>query len=130
MARQFNVVVVAFSILFAQIGCASIIHGGYQDIYITSTPPKVAVRIDGMHRGQTPVMANLRRGRSHLVEMNLDGHEEYQFMLDSRLSGWIWGNIVFGWIPGFIIDSLTGGAKELHPDSLHANLVPIEKAAN
>ena len=128
MVRKINVIALSVMVLLSQIGCASIIHGGHQDIHITSTPTKATVRIDGMKRGQTPIMANLRRGQSHLVDLSLDGYEEHQVMLDSRLSGWIWGNIIFGWVPGFIIDSVTGAAKELHPESVHAELVPAENS--
>lgn len=37
-------------------------------------------------------------------------------------NGWIWGNLVFGWIVGFIVDFATGSAYKLEPAVVNVTL--------
>jgi hypothetical protein len=36
-------------------------------------------------------------------------------VLTKGINGWIWGNLLFGWILGFGVDFLTGSAYKLEP---------------
>jgi hypothetical protein len=38
------------------------------------------------------------------------------------VSGWVWGNLVFGGIPGLAIDAITGGLYKLAPEHVMATL--------
>lgn len=46
--------------------------------------------------GTTPVIAKLERKQSHLVRLELDGYQPYETTLTKSVSGWVWGNLVFG----------------------------------
>ena len=37
-------------------------------------------------------------------------------------NGWVWGNLVFGMIPGLIVDLATGAIKKLEPAQIMAQL--------
>ncbi|MDX1531125.1 MAG: PEGA domain-containing protein [Rhodothermales bacterium] len=103
--------------------CASIVHGGEQEVSITSTPTNAAVVVDGMEAGRTPVVLDLERGDKHVVELRLEGYEPYQIQLDKEVDGWVWGNIVFGGLIGLAIDAGTGAMYKLTPDEIDADLV-------
>lgn len=104
-------------------GCATIIHGTDQEIGISSNPSKANVKIDGFPIGYTPTMANLSRGKSHIVRIELDGYLPYEFTIIKTTSGWVWGNIIFGGLIGLAIDAITGGMYELTPEQVQAEMI-------
>jgi hypothetical protein len=42
--------------------------------------------------------------------------------LTRSVSGWVWGNIVFGGIIGLAVDAITGGLYKLSPEQVSAQL--------
>lgn len=103
-------------------GCASIIHGTTQQIGISSSPTGAQVVVDGMQRGVTPVVADLKRKDSHVIRVSMDGFQPFEMALTRSVSGWVWGNLVFGGIPGLAIDAITGGLYKLAPEQVTAQL--------
>lgn len=103
-------------------GCASIMHGTKQDIGISSTPTNARVTVNNMPLGQTPLVAKLARGDNHIVKIELDGYQPFEATLTKKVSGWVWGNIVFGGIIGLAIDAMSGGLYVLTPEQLSAQL--------
>jgi len=103
-------------------GCATIIHGTSQDVSITSTPAGASVKVDKMSRGNTPVVVNLSRGNAHVVEIEHAGYEPFEMAIRKTVSGWVWGNIIFGGLIGLGVDAITGGLYNLTPDQVAAEL--------
>ena len=68
--------------------------------------------------GQTPVAPDLKRMDKHIVRIELDGYEPYEFMIDRRVSGWVAGNILFGGLVGIAIDAITGSMYRLDPSEV------------
>ena len=115
-------------------GCASIVHGGPRSIAIASTPPGAKVSI--YDRGNTLVMTNTTpfvaqlptkyayfKGQSYRLEFELAGHANAQATLDSSLSGWYFGNLLFGGLIGMlIVDPLTGAMYNLQPEKIEQQL--------
>ena len=112
--------VIAVAMILA--GCATIMHGSRQNINFLSTPEGATVKIDGVNVGITPVAKELSRKSEHTVEIILDGYEPFEMMIEQRVSGWLFGNIIFGGIPGLIIDLATGGLFNLTPEQVKAEL--------
>lgn len=104
-------------------GCASIMHGTKQDVGISSTPTNARVTVNNMPLGQTPLVAKLARGDNHIVKIELDGYQPFEATLTKKVSGWVWGNIVFGGIIGLAVDAMSGGLYVLTPEQLSAQLV-------
>jgi hypothetical protein len=104
------------------VGCASIMHGGTQSVGISSVPTDAQVTVNGVDLGHTPVIAELSRKEQHFVTIRLDGYMPYETTLTKTVSGWVWGNIVFGGLIGLAVDAISGGLYNLTPDQIAAEL--------
>jgi hypothetical protein len=110
-------------------GCASIGHGRYQQVAINSNPSGANVSVDcdggGNHpAGQTPTTVSLKRNADPCkVNLSKDGYEDSSVVFARAVSGWIWGNVLFGGIPGWIIDAADGAMYNRVPDSASVTLV-------
>ena len=102
-------------------GCASIVHGTSQNETFRSVPTGAQVKIDGQSYGNTPVTANLKRKQTHTVEIDLPGYQPAQFTLEKSVSGWYFGNILFGGVIGLVVDGVDGAIYTLEPSALSNN---------
>jgi hypothetical protein len=102
--------------------CASIMHGTTQDVGISSSPTGASITIDNGTKAQTPFVAKLSRKDSHLVHLVADGYAPADLTLTKTVSGWVWGNIVFGGLIGLAVDAMSGGLYNLTPNQLSAAL--------
>ncbi|MEA3174713.1 MAG: hypothetical protein QOF42_2124 [Gammaproteobacteria bacterium] len=110
------------ALAFGLSGCASIIHGTHQDVGISSNPTGASVTIDSVVTGTTPVIAKLTRKSNHIVQMELPGYQPFEATLTCGVSGWVWGNVVFGGLVGLAVDAISGGMYKLNPDQITASL--------
>ena len=104
------------------VGCGTIIHGTTQELGLTSDPTGATVIIDGNDHGESPVTAELSRKDKHTVLVTLDGYQSHEMIVNRKVSGWVWGNIVFGGLIGLGVDAITGGMYKLDPEEIHARL--------
>lgn len=102
--------------------CGTIIQGTTQEIGISSNPSKASVTINGQDKGTTPLIVDLKRKDSHTIRIELDGYEPYETTLTRKVSGWVWGNIVFGGLIGLAVDAISGGMYKLTPEQISAEL--------
>lgn len=102
--------------------CATIMHGSSQPLGISSSPTNAMVSVDKMNVGNTPVIAKLKRGDNHTVAINMDGYAPFEATVTKKVSGWVWGNIVFGGLIGLAVDAMTGGLYNLTPEQLAGQL--------
>jgi len=116
-----NVGAVASAVVLCS--CASIIHGTHQDVGISSNPTGAQVSVDGQVKGATPVVANLTRKDNHIVRIELAGYKPYETTLTRKVSGWVWGNIVFGGLIGLAVDAINGALYNLTPEQVSAALL-------
>lgn len=117
------------ALLLTLVGCGSIINGTTQPISFSSTPAAARVSINGVEYGNTPVTVPLPRKGSHAVVLKLDGYEPYSINLTRGVSGWVWGNLVFGGLIGLAVDAGTGGMYKLTPEQVNSTL-NVQKATN
>ena len=104
--------------------CATIMSGGgKQGVDFTSTPTGATVMVDNRNVGITPVEAELSRKDRHLVRIDMAGYQPFEMQLERKVNNWVWGNIIFGGIPGLAVDAITGALYKLSPDPVSANLV-------
>jgi hypothetical protein len=112
----------ALVVALGSTGCATIMHGTRQDVSITSVPSGAAVTINGQDKGKTPVAVELPRKDKHLLKLELPGYLAFEQYLVRKVSGWVWGNLVFGGIPGLAVDAITGGLYKVAPEEVTATL--------
>jgi hypothetical protein len=115
-------------LLFAGVGCASIGHGRYQQVAVNSNPSGATVTIDcgnGLQAaGQTPTTVSLKRNADPCkLNLSKEGFEDSSVVFAKAVSGWIWGNLFFGGIPGWIIDAADGAMYNRVPDSASVTLL-------
>ncbi|MBW7886814.1 MAG: PEGA domain-containing protein [Bacteroidetes bacterium] len=115
-----SAIAIVFSILFW--GCATIMHGSSQKVGISSSPTGAKVTVDGKILGDAPLFANLGRGDEHIITLELPGYQKSQFTITKSVSGWVWGNIIFGGLIGLAIDAVSGGLYDLSPEQINAEL--------
>lgn len=115
-----------FTSLFLSImllaGCGTIMQGTTQEIGISSTPSQAIVKVNGQQMGTTPAVLDLKRKRTHFIQIKLDGYQLFETTLTRKTSGWVWGNLVFGGLPGLVIDAAAGGMYKLTPDQITADM--------
>lgn len=103
-------------------GCATIMHGTRQSVGIASNPTNANVWVDKNYAGNTPIVVEMSRKDNHIVRIELDGYQPYEATFSRQLSGWAFGNIVFGGFIGLAVDAVSGGLYMLTPDQIHAEM--------
>jgi hypothetical protein len=124
---MFRTAILASAALALTTGCASIAHGRYQQIPINSNPSGASVAVncgDGVQAGgATPTTVNLKRNANPcLVTVAKEGYEDAAVTFAKSVSGWVWGNLFFGGIPGWIIDGADGAIYNRVPDNVQVTL--------
>ncbi len=114
-------------------GCASIVGQSLFPVTINSNPTEANVVIKddkGMNvfTGKTPTTVTLAAGESYFhakvydLTFSKPGFAEQHSQIRAEISGWYFGNILFGGLIGFlIVDPITGKMWKL-PTTTFANL--------
>jgi hypothetical protein len=108
--------------LAALAGCATIMQGSKQNVGISSSPTGAQITVDNQAMGVTPVTVPLSRKDSHTVKLALAGYQPYELQLSRKTSGWVWGNLAFGGLPGLAVDAITGAMYKLTPEDVNGTL--------
>ena len=103
-------------------------HGPNQEVGLASSPTGATVKIGNQQVGTTPLAYKMERKGSHIISFELEGYQPYQTTITSKLSGWVWGNIVLGGLIGLGIDAITGSLYKLSPEQIHAQMSKEEMA--
>lgn len=116
------------SAAFLLSGCATILGGGpSQGVSISSDPNGAQFVIkasSGLQyaSGATPQMISLPRKNDYQIVFQVDGYRPQSVVLAKGINGWIWGNLVIGWIVGFGVDFILGSAYKLEPAQVSVSL--------
>ena len=102
--------------------CATIMLSTEQEVGISSNPAGAKVTNNGLELGKTPLVVDLKRKNNHKIKIELEGYQPYEIPLVRKTSGWVFGNIIFGGIPGLIVDVITGALYVLKPEQVMAEL--------
>lgn len=109
--------------------CATIINQTKQSVAISSQPTNAEVTIDQQPAGHTPLVTRLKRKQNHIVTITLEGYQPHETTITHGLSGWFFGNILFGGLIGVAIDAWSGGMYKLTPDQVQAVLAQTSPTA-
>jgi hypothetical protein len=111
-------------------GCATVVNGTNQDVTIASTPSSAEVWVDSKYVGLSPTVVKLARSETHTVKIALKGYLPYEVTLTKELSGWVFGNLVFGGLIGLAVDGITGSLYQLTPKQVQAEMRHDDVASN
>jgi hypothetical protein len=103
---------VAAGMMASQIGCATIVHGGKQEVLFQVNPNDSIVTVDGntVKSGAT----KLQRDKQHHVEVTHSGCKSKNFYIQYGMSGYVWGNVFLPpYFISFGLDFLTGAMGKL-----------------
>jgi len=110
-------------------GCATILGGGSsQALGISSDPAGARFTIKSssglqMASGAAPQTVTLPRKNEYQIEFTAPGYQPQSAVLTKGVNGWIWGNLVIGWVVGFAIDFISGSAYKLEPAQVQISMV-------
>src|SRR5947209_8372722 len=93
-------------------GCASIMHGGHQELTFNSNPDGATVTVGGRVIGKTPITTSLKKEPGQTLEFSKDGYKPLTMRLETSLDSWFWGNIVLGGFFGSTTDGISGAAHQ------------------
>jgi len=68
------------------------------------------------------MIVEMTRKDSHIVRIELEEYQPYEATFSRQLSGWAFGNIVFGGIIGLAVDGISGGLYMLTPEQIQVEL--------
>jgi len=107
-------------------GCATIISGTSQDISVDSRP-RARIEITSstgavFYSGDSPAIVRLPRKYTYTVTVRASGYGSQTIVVSQRFNAWFIGNIIFGGIPGGVVDAITGAMYNLEPAIISVTL--------
>jgi hypothetical protein len=120
--KELYIKILSVLLMSTLFGCATVMNGTTQKIGIASSPSGATVKINDEELGETPLFADLKRNKEHIVTIEMAGYETKDLVINKKVSGWVWGNIVLGGLIGLAIDAVSGGIYQLTPEQLDAEL--------
>ena len=111
--------------VFFLTGCASIVGKNMYPVTINSQPDEAVILIKDekgkqIYKGKTPTTITLSSGEAYFHAKNYSitfskpGYEDQTAEIKAGLSGWYFGNILFGGLIGLlIVDPITGSMWKL-----------------
>ncbi|WP_082754923.1 hypothetical protein [Variovorax sp. PAMC 28711] len=123
----------AGAVVLALSGCASIFNGKTQAITISSVPDGATALVVNragvtVHNGVTPLTLQVNRGAGYFksevytITFAKEGFASTEVKLESTVSGWYIGNLLFGGLIGMIgVDPATG-AMYVFPETVSSTL--------
>ena len=76
---------------------------------------------DDMNAGRHPHI-RLPRKNEYQLRLEVPGYRPQTVALTRGTNGWIFGNLVVGWLLGFAIDFATGSAYKLEPSLVQVTM--------
>jgi hypothetical protein len=118
------------------IGCASIVGNSKPEVLsIRSTPDQADILItdeteNQVFSGKTPTIVSLEKkkgyfsGKKYTVTIAKPGFTKHTVAVNTSISGWYIGNVIFGGLIGLlIVDPLTGAMWTLDTNEININMM-------
>jgi hypothetical protein len=106
-------------------GCATVLNGTNVD-YTTETRPEGATAkfTNGMEC-KTPCTLEMKRKTDQRVDLYADGYKPTYVLIQSKLGGGSFGNILLGGGIGAVVDGTNGSSNRLYPRPLIVQLAKV-----
>lgn len=122
---KFNVKVLAAASLVVSLGgCATVLNGTKTDYQTTTTPEGASIKFTGGQTCTTPCTLEFQRKSDLRADIALPGYKPTYVLIQSKLGGSAFGNILLGGGVGAIVDGSNGASNRLYPRPLIVRLAP------
>jgi len=116
MSKYRLLALICVACAFTGSGCATILNGGPDVVFIQSEPSGAKVSVDGNYVGLSPVTASVSRS-ALVVTFSKEGYLPVSFPIQKSFNSWVLANFFFLHLalPGLLIDGIAGNFSEVHP---------------
>jgi len=105
-------------------GCATVVNGTHTSYRAETMPKSAAVKFSNGATCTTPCTLKFRR-KDHLrADISLAGYKPTYVLIQSKLGGATFGNVLMGGIVGGVVDASNGASNRLSPNPLIVKLAP------
>ncbi len=124
---RFSIVIVVVLSLVLLSACATILNSRKSaSIDIDCNVKASTVRVDGAIVGTTPTRVHVDAVDESVISVEADGYAAESKQIERYLSGWFWGNILLGGVPGMLIDWIGGGMWSVDEGEITFHLNPLD----
>ena len=121
--KNLSPAVALMTVLVFSAGCGTLMNGTQHHLAITSIPLGAKVTVDNREFFDTPITAVLDKNEQHTVQIELEGYLPFEMKISRKLDGWaILGDLFLLYVPGLVVDLITGGIYKLSPEQMQAEL--------
>lgn len=103
-------------------GCATVMHGANQTSELGSDPQGATVKLSNGATCVTPCKMELPRRHDFRADFTLAGFRPVYVLVQSKMGGATFGNLLAGGIIGAVVDSSNGASNKLTPNPLNVRL--------
>jgi hypothetical protein len=115
-------VIVAAALAVNVAGCATVMNGTKTPYTTDSTPNGATVKFSNGTSCTTPCKMEMRRKDDVRADISLAGYKPTYILIQSKLGGASFGNIILGGGVGAIVDGSNGSSNRLYPNPLIVRL--------
>ena len=105
-------------------GCATVLNGTKTPYAAATRPDGAAVKFSNGSSCTTPCKLEFRRKDDLRADVTLAGYKPTYVLIQSKLGGSAFGNILLGGGVGAIVDGSNGSSNRLYPRPLIIKLAP------
>jgi len=105
-------------------GCATVMNGTKVDYTSETKPGGALVKFTDGSECTTPCELEFKRKNDQRVDITLAGYKPTYVLIQSKLGGSAFGNILLGGGIGAVVDGTNGSSNRLYPRPLIVQLAP------
>ena len=115
----------AASCAFTTGGCATVLNGTNVDYKTETRPDGATAKFTSGQECVTPCELEMKRKSDQRVDLFAEGYKPTDVLIQSKLGGSAFGNILLGGGVGAVVDGSNGASNRLYPRPLIVKLAPI-----
>lgn len=106
-------------------GCATVLNGTNVDYTTESRPEGATAKFTNGMECKTPCTLEMKRKTDQRVDLYADGYKPTYVLIQSKLGGGSFGNILLGGGIGAVVDGTNGSSNRLYPRPLIVRLAKV-----
>lgn len=116
--KKMALAAIAAASAFATGGCATVLNGTNVDYTTETQPGGATAKFTSGQECKTPCKLELKRKSDQRVDLYAEGYKPTYVLIQSKLGGGSFGNILLGGGIGAVVDGSNGASNRLYPRPL------------